>query len=315
MTADAAASGGGNGKTKGKSSAIALGQVTNPEALEAFSGGSGGGVVTSGSGSKTLLGGSDKNKPAGNPGNLTPDEWSDLTGYHRSAFLPAQPAAGSGRKVATSQEADAMLSRAGSGVRSVGKTAFGLGGSALGGVATALGASNPLSLGLGFFGDAIGYLRGDENVIEVGDLLSGTGKPVDQPVSERTAVQTASLADPTSSTISVRPGEASRPTVDVRDLPSVIGSEPGTPIQDAYNEDVASRPGVATGPDGFDGDGGSDTLPVSAAEEGSPSTLPKEDTGVTSPATVSDAVAKAERNKRTRARARRATSFETLMGA
>jgi len=103
--------------------------------------------------------------------------------------------------------------------------------------------------------------------------------------------------------------------VDVRDLPSVIGSEPGTPIQDAYNEDVASRPGVATGPDGFDGDGGSDTLPVSAAEEGPPSTPPKEDTGVTSPATVSDAVAKAERNKRTRARARRATSFETLMGA
>jgi hypothetical protein len=33
-----------------------------------------------------------RQQAAGNPGNLTPDEWSAITGYHRSAFLPALPA-------------------------------------------------------------------------------------------------------------------------------------------------------------------------------------------------------------------------------
>ena len=292
--ADAGAGGGGRWGRKGKGEFGPAGPGSKGSGLAGFGGslanggGSGGGVTV----------GVSDDTPVGGLGD-------DKVG---------------GPKVASGAEVEAMWSRAGAGKATrIGKTAPGLVGSAAGGVATLLGASNPVSFGLGAAGDLLGWFRGDENVIEVGDFLPDAGKPVDQPVSERTAVQTISLADPTYPTVDMstaKPGEASRPHVDVRSLPSAIGPQKGTPFMSAFSEDREGQsPASVAGDFGgdFDGNGG-ETPSVSAAEEGPPSTLPKEDTGVTSPATVSDAVAKAERNRRTRARARRATSFETLMG-
>ena len=191
---------------------------------------------------------------------------------------------GAGIKVADPK--DITVSSGRSSIRNVGVGPLSAVTTLLGWGAKVAGAPTLATLAFSSLGRLADKFLGNPNLVEIDDLIPGSGGrsrnvPRNVPVAERTPVEYAGQTTPK-----------------------------------AFQADFTRAEQERANTVGFS-EGGEDQRVRLRAEEGPPTMVSSSESTpppVVSPSTVSDAVARAERNRRTRERARKSESFETLLG-